>query len=143
MRGSRKPNSARPHFLKSDSFRHKLIAELACTIMAQWQLDDTVQFQLSGLQCRFEFQMWKQKAFTMLSSEVYLRLTALLELNRLITAKSSSPKEAAMWLRTANLVFDHNSPLDHILDHGFDGIQDICNALYSDEPAHLNRTYIH
>eukprot|EP00388_Colpodella_angusta_P021253 GDKJ01053769.1.p1 GENE.GDKJ01053769.1~~GDKJ01053769.1.p1 ORF type:complete len:144 (+),score=2.27 GDKJ01053769.1:164-595(+) len=143
MNNSTKQTSTHANLLPPDPFRQKIVIELACTIMTQWQLKDYDQFKLTGLQNRFEFQMWKQKAFTVLTPDVYVRLTALVELNRLLKGASSSPEQASIWLNTPNPVFDLESPLAYMLSHGLKGIQDACKALYSDEQKYLHTTFLH
>lgn len=143
MKNTSSQDAVNTDFLMPDPFRQKVIAELACVIMARWQLDDCVQFKLSGLQCRFEYQMWKHKVFTTLSPDVYLRLTALIELNRLLKAFCSSIQQASIWLSTPNPAFELESPLDHMLTYGFEGTRHICNTLYSDEQKCTPRIFIH
>ncbi|WP_417452067.1 hypothetical protein [Kordiimonas sp.] len=143
MNNSTKLTSTHASLLPPDPFRQKIVIELGCTIMTKWQLKDYDQFKLTGLQNRFEFQMWKQKAFSVLTPEVYVRLAALVELNRLLKRASSSPEQTSIWLNTPNPAFDLDSPLTHMLAHGLRGIQNICTALYSGEQQYLHTTFLH
>lgn len=56
MKNMSSEDAVNTDFLMPDPFRQKVIAELACVIMTQWQLDDCVQLKLSGLQSRLSIK---------------------------------------------------------------------------------------
>ena len=132
-----------PKLLPADPFHQKLAIELSFTIMRGWALSDSEQFTLTDLKDAYTFQLWQQRVFTELSKETYLRLACIIDVNRQLKLLGATTTSAVRWLKSSNPAFQNQSPLQHMLNRGLQGIQDVSRALHKQAHHPLKTTHLH
>jgi len=137
------PMQTAPKLLPADPFHQKLAIELSFTIMRGWALSDSEQFTLTGLKDTYTYQLWQRRVFTELSKESYLRLTCVIDVNRQLKLLGTPATSAVRWLKSSNPAFQNQSPLQHMLDHGLEGIQDVSRVLCQQAHYPLKTTHLH
>lgn len=93
-------------------------------IMDQWLLPTSQQLLLLNISQSLYFE-WKRRAPGQHKEEDYLKISCLIELNRILRLSKSTPCEVRAWLNSHHQNLASTNPLTHMIWMGLPGIHQV------------------